>query len=449
MQPQTTSLSNTGCTDQLLERIHTRTAHIAIIGLGYVGLPLATQFAKIGFLVTGLDIDEAKVAKLNQGISYIQDVDGTDIHQLVHGHRLRASTDFSALATADVVIICVPTPLDKLKKPDISYIISAAESIQEQQHPGQLIVLESTTYPGTTDEVLLPIFEKTGLKLDSDFFLAFSPERIDPGNPTYQVHNIPKLVGGITQKSTMLATELYSSFLQVHPVSSARTAETAKLLENTFRSVNIALVNELAQMCHILDIDVWEVVEAAGTKPFGFMKFYPGPGIGGHCIPLDPYYLSWKARVHGYEPRFIELAEEINTQMPEYVINRIAEALNSQRKCINGSAILILGVAYKPDIDDCRESPALKLMSRLHRLGSNVQYSDPHVPQLSLLTNEGMVALHSQTSEARTLAESDCVVIVTNHRVFDYTLIAQHSCLVVDTRNALAAYKSDPKIFCL
>jgi UDP-N-acetyl-D-glucosamine dehydrogenase len=449
MQSQTTSLASTECTfqDQLLNRIRTRTAHIAIIGLGYVGLPLATQFAKVGFHVTGLDIDEAKVAKLNEGVSYIQDVESTDVHLLVHEQRLQASTDFAVLAQADVVIICVPTPLDKLKKPDISYILSAAESIQEQQHPGQLIVLESTTYPGTTDEVLLPIFERTGLKLDTDFFLAFSPERIDPGNPTYQVHNIPKLVGGITQKSTMLTTELYSSFLSVHQVSSARAAEAAKLLENTFRSVNIALVNELAQLCHVLDIDVWEVVEAAGTKPFGFMKFYPGPGIGGHCIPLDPHYLSWKARAHGYEPRFIELAEEINTNMPDYVISRVAEALNSQRKCINGSNILIAGVAYKPDIDDCRESPALKLMSKLQRLGCNIQYTDPHIPELSLLTNEGMLALRSQMLDAQMLAQSDCVLVVTNHQAFDYGLIAKHACLIVDTRNALAAYKGDPKIF--
>lgn len=432
----------------LLNKIHNRTAQVFVLGLGYVGLPLATQFAKSGFPVTGLDIDEAKVARLNSGTSYIQDVDSHEVRQLVEDRHLLASGDFTRLASADVVIICVPTPLDKSKKPDISYIVSAAEHIQASLCPGQLIVLESTTYPGTTDEVLLPMFEETGLRLDRDFFLAFSPERVDPGNPTYRTENIPKLVGGVSQESTALAVELYSTVVtRVHPVSSARAAETAKLLENTFRSVNIALVNEMAQLCRILNIDVWEVVEAAGTKPFGFMKFYPGPGIGGHCIPLDPYYLSWKARLHGYEPRFIELAEEVNTRMPDYVVELVVEALNSQHKCVNGADVLILGVAYKPDIDDYRESPALKLMQKLHRRGARVRYSDPHVPVLPLLADGKSYILQSQTLDEQTLAEADCAVIVTDHRAFEWQAIARHCRLLVDTRNALATHRDDSHVF--
>ncbi len=432
----------------LFYKIQTRTARVFVLGLGYVGLPLATQFAKSGFPVTGLDVDEAKIDKLNAGSSYIQDVDTAEIQQLIGNQHFRASGDFNLLKQADVIIICVPTPLDKSKKPDISYILSAAEHIQEHLRPGQLIILESTTYPGTTDEVLLPMFAQKDLHLDQDFFLAFSPERVDPGNPNYRTENIPKLVGGVSAESTKLAVELYRSVVsKVHPVSSARTAEIAKLLENTFRSVNIALVNEMAKMCRILDINIWEVVEAAGTKPFGFMKFYPGPGIGGHCIPLDPYYLTWKARVHGYEPRFIELAEEVNTQMPHYVVALVAEALNSRCKSVKGAKVLILGVTYKPDIDDYRESPAIRVMQQLHRKGAVLQYSDPYVSRLPLLVDEKSYLLQSSDLDAELLQTSDCVVIITNHGVFPWPLVAEHSSLVVDTRNALGYLRNDPRLF--
>jgi UDP-N-acetyl-D-glucosamine dehydrogenase len=433
---------------EIQNKIQTCRAEVFILGLGYVGLPLAAQFAKAGFPVTGLDIDESKIAQLNSGISYIQDVDSDEIAALIQKKSLTVSSDFRGLAQADVVIICVPTPLDKFKKPDISYIVSAAESIREYLRSGQLIILESTTYPGTTDEVLKPMFEQVGLQVDEDFYLAFSPERVDPGNPVYRTENIPKLVGGVSRLSTELAAKLYGKVIDnIYPVSSARTAETAKLLENTFRSVNIALVNEMAQMCRILNIDIWEVVDAAGTKPFGFMKFYPGPGIGGHCIPLDPYYLSWKARMHGYEPRFIELAEEVNAGMPEYVQSLIVEALNSQRKCVNGARILILGVAYKPDIDDYRESPALRLMQRLHQLGARLEYSDPHVPQLPLLVNDKSYLLQSQSLNQEVLTNADCVVIITNHKAFDYNLIAHASSLVVDTRNALPDHRDEQHVY--
>ncbi|AGY56710.1 nucleotide sugar dehydrogenase [Gloeobacter kilaueensis] len=426
----------------LLRKIQTRTARIAIVGLGYVGLPLAVQFAKSGFAVTGMDVDESKLARLNAGTSYIQDVESSDLRQFVAAERLTGTSDFSRLREADAIIVCVPTPLDRSKKPDISYIVAAAENIQASLRPGQIIVLESTTYPGTTDEVLLPMFEQMGLQIDRDFFLAFSPERVDPGNPTFRTGNIPKLVGGVSADSTEVATVLYRTVVgRVHSVSSARTAETAKLLENTFRSVNIALVNEMAQLCRHLGIDVWEVVEAAGTKPFGFMKFYPGPGIGGHCIPLDPYYLSWKARLHGYEPRFIELAEEVNSHMPDYVQSLVGEALNSQRKCVNGADILILGVAYKPDIDDYRESPALRLMQKLHRQGARLRYSDPHVPVLPFLVDTESYILQSQPLDAASIAAADLVVVVTDHRAFDWQLVADNAALVVDTRNALAAHR--------
>lgn len=426
----------------LLRKIQTRTARIAIVGLGYVGLPLAVQFAKSGFAVTGMDVDESKLARLNAGTSYIQDVESSDLRQFVAAERLTGTSDFSRLREADAIIVCVPTPLDRSKKPDISYIVAAAENIQASLRPGQIIVLESTTYPGTTDEVLLPMFEQMGLQIDRDFFLAFSPERVDPGNPTFRTGNIPKLVGGVSADSTEVATVLYRTVVgRVHSVSSARTAETAKLLENTFRSVNIALVNEMAQLCRHLGIDVWEVVEAAGTKPFGFMKFYPGPGIGGHCIPLDPYYLSWKARLHGYEPRFIELAEEVNSHMPDYVQSLVGEALNSQRECVNGADILILGVAYKPDIDDYRESPALRLMQKLHRQGARLRYSDPHVPVLPFLVDTESYILQSQPLDAASIAAADLVVVVTDHRAFDWQLVADNAALVVDTRNALAAHR--------
>ncbi len=429
---------------ELIERIVERRARVGVIGLGYVGLPLAVEFAGAGFDVTGFEVSAEKVASINDGASYIQDVSGDDVKTLVAGGRLRATEDFGLLASCDAIIVCVPTPLNKTKEPDISYIVSAVDRIVETLRPGQLIVLESTTYPGTTDELLLPSFESKGLRLDEDFFLAFSPERVDPGNPQFQTHNITKVVGGVTDASTEAAATLYGSVVEtVHPVSSARVAETAKLLENTFRAVNIALVNEMAQLCYQLDIDTWEVIRAAATKPFGFMPFYPGPGIGGHCIPLDPHYLSWKARLHGFEARFIGLAEEVNSRMPQHVVNLVTEGLNRQRKSVNGSRVLVLGVAYKRDIDDMRESPALAVIDRLLKLGAEVQYHDPYVGEMRLdgehagpAAEGGTLASVPLTDEV--LETSDVVVVVTDHRCIDYARVLRLSPLVVDTRNVSA-----------
>src|SRR6266571_184881 len=346
--------------DEIINLIKDRRARVGVIGLGYVGLPLATEFAGKGLSVVGFEVDEKKAAEINAGRSYIGDVTSDLIRDSVDTGRLRATTDFDLLQECDAIIICVPTPLRKTKEPDISYILAAAEEIKKRLRRGQLVVLESTTYPGTTDEVLLPIFDETGLKIDADFLLAFSPERVDPGNRQFQTHNIPKVVGGVSTRSTDIAAALYQTIVnEVHKVSSARVAETAKLLENTYRSVNIGLVNEMAQLCYHLGIDSWEVIEAAATKPFGFMAFYPGPGIGGHCIPLDPHYLSWKARLHGFEARFIGLAEEVNSHMPGHVVGLVQDGLNARGKAVKGSRVLVLGVAYKRDINDVRESPAL------------------------------------------------------------------------------------------
>ena len=365
---------------QLLTLITEKRAHVGVIGLGYVGLPLLVEFAHAGFAVTGFEVDSSKAAQINAGKSYIGDVDTKTLNELVDSKRLKATTDFGLLSNCDATIICVPTPLRKTKEPDVSYILAAAEEIKKRLHRGQLIILESTTYPGTTDEVLLPMFEEAGLKLDSDFLLAFSPERVDPGNPNFQTHNIPKVVGGVTQDSTEAATHLYSQIVNdVHSVSSARVAEAAKLLENTFRAVNIGMANEMARLCYALNIDTWEVIRAAATKPFGFMPFYPGPGIGGHCIPLDPHYLSWKARQHGFDSRFIGLAEEVNSRMPEHVVQLVADGLNDERKAMKGSRVLLLGVAYKRDINDVRESPALSIIDRLRAKGADVRYHDPFV----------------------------------------------------------------------
>src|SRR4029078_11877786 len=344
--------------NELIKLIENKSARVGVIGLGYVGLPLATEFAAKGFTATGFEVDESKAARINAGDSYIGDVDSAVVKELVDAGRLRATTDFDDLKVCDAVIICVPTPLRKTKEPDVSFILSAAEEIKKRLRRGQLIILESTTYPGTTDEVLLPMFEETGLKLDEDFLLAFSPERVDPGNPQFLTHNIPKVVGGVTDDSTEVAAYLYSQIVKDVPsVRSARVAEAAKLLENTFRAVNIGMANEMARLCYALNIDTWEVIRAAASKPFGFMAFYPGPGIGGHCIPLDPHYLSWKARQHGFDSRFIGLAEEVNSRMPEHVVQLVSDGLNDARKAMNGSRILLLGVAYKKDIDDVRESP--------------------------------------------------------------------------------------------
>ncbi|HEU4479539.1 MAG TPA: nucleotide sugar dehydrogenase, partial [Pyrinomonadaceae bacterium] len=339
--------------DELIGLITEKRAHIGVIGLGYVGLPLLSEFAVGGFQATGFEVDAEKAKQINAGSSYISDVASQVVKKLVDAKLLRATTDFNNLKACDAIIICVPTPLRKTKEPDVSYILAAADEIKQRLRRGQLIILESTTYPGTTNEVLLPMFEETGLKLDEDFLLAFSPERVDPGNPQFQTHNIPKVVGGVTDDSTTVAAHLYSQIVKdVHAVSSARVAEAAKLLENTFRAVNIGMANEMARLCYALNIDTWEVIRAAATKPFGFMPFYPGPGIGGHCIPLDPHYLSWKARQHGFDSRFIGLAEEVNSRMPEHVVQLVADGLNDERKAMNGARILLLGVAYKKDIDD-------------------------------------------------------------------------------------------------
>jgi UDP-N-acetyl-D-glucosamine dehydrogenase len=423
---------------ELQEKIVERQARVGIIGLGYVGLPLAVEFAGGGFDVTGFEVDKRKIAELNAGRSYIQDIQTAVLGPLVSAGRLRATEDFSQLGGQDAIIICVPTPLRKTKEPDISYILAAAEKIRETLRSGQLIILESTTYPGTTDEVLLPMFESAGFKLDEDFFLAFSPERVDPGNKHYTTRNITKVVGGVTKASTTVATSLYGAVVDtVHGVTSARVAEAAKLLENTFRAVNIGLANELAQLCYHLNIDSWEVTRAAATKPFGFMAFYPGPGIGGHCIPLDPHYLSWKARLHGFEARFIGLAEEVNSNMPRHVVNLVSEGLNRHRKAVNGARILILGVAYKRDIDDMRESPALGIIDQLLHKGADIVYHDPFVSELRLdgehKGGEGMLRSVALTDEE--IQRADCVAIITDHSNVDYARVLNLARLIVDTRN--------------
>jgi len=406
----------------------------AVIGLGYVGLPLAIEYADAGITVIGIDLDGAKVRALRAGKSYIDDIPSGSVKNAVDLGLLRATTDFSALAEADTVNICVPTPLRKTKDPDLSYIVSAAEQVAKYLHKDMLIVLESTTYPGTTVEVLAPMFEAKGFKAGRDIFLAFSPERVDPGNARFTTKNIPKVVGGVTSKCTKMAVALYSGVLEnVHPVSTASVAEMVKLLENTFRSVNIGLVNEIALMADRMGIDVWEVIDAAKTKPFGFMPFYPGPGIGGHCIPLDPFYLSWKAKQFGFESRFIELAGVINGQMPHFVVGKVVDALNRSRKSVNGARVLILGVAYKKNISDMRESPALDIIELLNRKGAALSYCDPHVPVLS----EHGVTLKAEKFSAATLRKADCVVVVTDHDAFDWRLVARESKVIVDARNAL------------
>jgi UDP-N-acetyl-D-glucosamine dehydrogenase len=427
--------------NELIKLLEDKSARIGVIGLGYVGLPLATEFAGKGFRAIGFEVDAAKVARINAGDSYIGDVSANNIRAAVDAGRLKATTDFDNLKDCDAIIICVPTPLRKTKEPDVSYILAAAEEIKKRLRRGQLIVLESTTYPGTTDEVLLPMLEETGLKLDEDFLLAFSPERVDPGNPQFKTHNIPKVVGGATNNSTEAATVLYSQIVDdVHPVSSTRVAEAAKLLENTFRAVNIGMANEMARLCYALNIDTWEVIRAAATKPFGFMPFYPGPGIGGHCIPLDPHYLSWKARQHGFDSRFIGLAEEVNSRMPEHVVQLVSDGLNDDRKAMNGARVLLLGVAYKKDIDDVRESPALSIIDRLRSKGCDVRYHDPFVAHLDFDDTHTAGSGDPLNSVALTddeIKASDCVVIVTNHSQVDYQRVVNLAALVVDTRNAL------------
>ena len=426
--------------ETLSRRIQSRKAHIGVIGLGYVGLPLATEFARAGFKVTGIDLREDRVKQLMRGRSYIQDVPSSEVRDLVRSGHLTATTDFEALRRADAVSICVPTPLSKQRDPDVSYIVAAVDQVKKYVHAGQLVILESTTYPGTTDELILPELERTGLKVGKDFFLAFSPERVDPGNPVWQTRNTPKVVGGVTPTCTRVAVELYRQRLEnVVPVSSPQVAEMVKLLENTFRSVNIGLVNELALMCARLKIDVWEVIEAAATKPFGFMPFFPGPGLGGHCIPIDPFYLSWKARASGFEARFIELAGYVNGQMPEHAVDLVAEALNAHHRSVSGSRVLVLGVAYKANIDDVRESPSLDIMKTLADRGAKVEYSDPFVASLDFF---GRRMKSTPITPAR-LRRFDCAVIATAHKAFPYGLILRHSKSVVDTRNALKGRRSN------
>jgi UDP-N-acetyl-D-glucosamine dehydrogenase len=423
---------------ELLKRIETKQARLGVIGLGYVGLPLAVEFARAGFPVIGYDVSADRVKDLNAGRSYIPDVPSDHLTDVVASGRFHASVTPDALHDVDIIDICVPTPLRKTRDPDLSYVVKAVQTTAEVLRKGQLIILESTTYPGTTDEVVQPALEEGGLKAGEDFYLAFSPERVDPGNPTYTTKNIPKVVGGINEPSTTAAVRFYSQVIDtVIPVSDTRVAEMVKLLENTFRAVNIGLVNELALMCHRMDIDVWEVIEAAKTKPFGFMPFYPGPGLGGHCIPIDPYYLSWKARQSGFEARFIELAGNVNGAMPEYVVERVAEALNSHRKAINGSRIHIFGVAYKRDVNDLRESPALDIIELLARRGAEVSYTDPYVPAFA----HGGLDLTS-VEERQAADHCDCALIVTDHKVFDYPAMVTRFPLIVDTRNALKGVKS-------
>jgi UDP-N-acetyl-D-glucosamine dehydrogenase len=433
-------ISNNPVAASLLRRIERAEIRAGVVGLGYVGLPLAVELARSGYTVVGLDVDAGKVAAIGRGASYIPDVSDSEVAELVASGRLRATSDFSVITGLDTINICVPTPLRKTKDPDVSYMVAAVEQLAKYLHPGMLVILESTTYPGTTEELIQPMLEATGLEAGRDFFLAFSPERVDPGNSQFRTANVPKVVGGTTAICTSLATALYQRAIdQVVTVRTTKAAEMVKLLENTFRAVNIGLVNEIAMMCDALGIDVWEVISAAATKPFGFMPFYPGPGLGGHCIPIDPFYLSWKAKQNGFEARFIELAGEINGHMPQYVVARVTEALNGKRKAVNGARILILGVAYKRDIDDVRESPALDVMKLLSQKGANIAYSDPHVPFLTAEAWHGPETLESLALDRHVLERFDCVVITTDHSAFDYALIASHCESLVDTRNALGA----------
>ncbi|HUW22559.1 MAG TPA: nucleotide sugar dehydrogenase [bacterium] len=420
---------------ELKEKIVRHKAKIGVIGLGYVGLPLAMEFSKAGFDVTGIEIDKDKVRMINRGESYIQDVKQSELEELVKNNKLKATMDFSVLKKMDAVSICVPTPLRKTKDPDISYIISAVEEVAKYLRPGQLVILESTTYPGTTREVILPRLEARNLQVGKDFFLVFSPERVDPGNKIYTIRNTPKIVSGITKKCTSIAVTLYEQIIdEVVPVSTTESAEMVKLLENTFRIVNVGLVNEIALICDRLKLDTWEVIDAAATKPFGFMPFYPGPGLGGHCVPVDPHYLSWKLKALNFYARFIELAGEINIKMPEFLVSKIDAALNERKKSIKGSKILILGVAYKSNVSDIRESPALDVMRLLKERGGKVVYNDPHVPQV-----EGLKSIPLTGSSLR---NADCVVITTAHSDYDYKQIVENARLVIDSRNATKGIKS-------
>jgi UDP-N-acetyl-D-glucosamine dehydrogenase len=435
--PQSTSLA-----DRLASRIEARTARVAVLGLGYVGLPLAETFAWGGYPVIGFDIDSNKIAKLRRGESYIGHICPERVAELAGSGRFEATSEPARLHTADALVICVPTPLGEARQPDLSYIVRTGEAIAPHLKPGQIVVLESTTYPGTTEDVLRPILERGGLKAGRDFFLAYSPEREDPGNRDFATRNIPKVVGGLDADSLRLALGLYRPIVDgVIPVSSIRVAEACKILENTYRAVNIALVNELKTVFTAMGIDVWEVIDAAKTKPFGFQAFYPGPGLGGHCIPIDPFYLTWVARQHGLNTRFIELAGEVNTAMPHYVVDRLAGALNDEGKAIRNARILILGVAYKRDVDDPRESPAFEIMEMLLARGAHVSYNDPHIPTLPRMRQHHL-EMPSTPLTPETLGEQDCVLVITDHSRYDYEFIVQNSRLVVDTRNAIAGVSS-------
>lgn len=433
----------------LRNAIEQRSATLGVVGLGYVGLPLAVEMARSGFRVVGFDTSAAVVDTVNRGESHIQDVSDEQIAELIENGRLTATIDQERLSECDAISICVPTPLSKTKDPDLAYVVSATQAVARALRGGQLIILESTTYPGTTREAMLPVLEQSGLRVGDDFFLCFSPERVDPGNPVWHTKNTPKVIGGITERCTELGAGLYSKiFDTLVPVSSAEAAELVKLHENTFRMINIALVNEMAQICDRLDVDVWEVIDAAATKPFGFMKFTPGPGLGGHCIPLDPHYLSWKMRTLSFKTRMIELASEINAEMPLFVVRKVADALNDEGKALKGSRVLVLGVAYKKDIDDLRESPAIEIIHLLQEKGADVSYHDPHCPEIA---DDGHTPIQNlpMTSVALTpeyLRWCDCAVIVTDHSSIDYSMVAANARLVVDTRGTMRKVPSDLRV---
>ena len=426
-----------------IEAVRNRTARVGIMGLGYVGLPLMRTFCSAGFSCLGFDVDTVKVEKLNAGRSYIKHIPSALIKRMVSQRLFRATADPRALRECDAILICVPTPLGKTRDPDMSYVESTAHLIADNLRRGQLIVLESTTYPGTTRELLKPILETSGLKAEADFFLAYSPEREDPGRTDYTTETIPKVVGGLGKLSSRIAAELYGAVVeQVVPVSSCEVAESCKILENVYRCVNIAMINELKMLFDRMGIDVWEVVEAAATKPFGFQPFYPGPGLGGHCIPIDPFYLAWKARHYNMATRFIELAGDINAAMPDYVISKVAEALNGKKRAINGSKILVLGLAYKRDVDDLRESPSIELIEKLRARGAKVDYNDPYIPATPK-QREHNLAMTSKKLSAKMLGSYDCTLIATDHSVYDYEWIVRHARLVVDTRNATAGVRTN------
>ncbi len=432
MTPKAATDLQTPAAKTLADKIKSKTAKVGVVGLGYVGLPLAVEYAAEGYHVVGIDLNPGKINRVNAGDSYVGDVPTSALAPLVKSGHLKATTDFSVVKDLDTINICVPTPLRKTKDPDMSYIVNACEEIANYFHPGMLVILESTTYPGTTDELVRPILERNGLKAGKDFFLCFSPERVDPGNPKFQTKNIPKVVGGYTADCTEMGRLFYSQALEkVVPVGSTQVAEMVKLLENTFRMINIGLANEIAVMCDGMGINVWEVIDAAATKPFGFMPFYPGPGLGGHCIPIDPFYLSWKTKQAGIEARFIELAGYINGNMPHFIIEKVQSALNDVSKPVKGSRIHVMGVAYKRDIDDVRESPALDIIHLLLRRGATVSYSDPYVPEISI---DGATLQAGSDAE---MADADCVLIITDHKAFDYKALADKAKLIVDTRNAL------------